>query len=67
MLGAIRAEARGDSGFVAGAASVLLDAIRRGFGDHVDSVPSFNDAHGSGRVPIRMLNQAAHLADARGL
>ncbi|MFJ3159709.1 DUF6197 family protein [Streptomyces kanasensis] len=67
MLGAIRAEARGDSGFVADAASVLLDAIRRGFGDHVDSVPSFNDAHGSGRVPIRMLNQAAHLADARGL
>ncbi|MGI5484723.1 DUF6197 family protein [Streptomyces lavendofoliae] len=67
LLGAIRAEARGDSGLEASAASVLLDAIRRKFGDHVDSVPSFNDAHGTGRVPLRMLDQAAHLADARGL
>ncbi|MDX3403388.1 hypothetical protein [Streptomyces sp. ME01-18h] len=66
MLGAIRAEARGDSGLEADAASVLLDAIRRKFGD-VDSVPSFNDAHGSSRVPIRMVDQAAGLADARGL
>ncbi|MFI8916535.1 hypothetical protein ACIGW4_33675 [Streptomyces sp. NPDC053513] len=67
MLGAIRAEASGDSGLEADAASVLLDAIRRRFGEHVDSVPSFNDAHGSGRVPMRMLDQAAGLADARGL
>lgn len=67
MLGAIRIEARGDSGLEASAAAVLLDAIRRKFGDDVDSVPSFNDAHGTGRVPIRMVDQAAHLADARGL
>jgi hypothetical protein len=67
MLGAIRIEARGDSGLEAGAAAVLLDAIRRKFGDDVDSVPSFNDAHGSARVPLRMLDQAAGLADARGL
>ncbi|MGI5359977.1 DUF6197 family protein [Streptomyces sp. CA-252508] len=67
MLGAIRAEAGGDSGLESDAASVLLDAIRRKFGEHVDSVPSFNDAHGSGRVPMRMLDQAAGLADARGL
>lgn len=67
MLGAIRIEARGDSGLEANAAAVLLDAIRRKFGDDVDSVPSFNDAHGTGRVPIRMVDQAAHLADARGL
>ncbi|MEV6123043.1 hypothetical protein AB0M23_21420 [Streptomyces sp. NPDC052077] len=67
MLGGIRAEARGDSGLEADAASVLLDAIRRTFGEHVDSVPSFNDAHGSGRVPLRMVDQAAALADARGL
>ncbi|MFJ8469651.1 DUF6197 family protein [Streptomyces swartbergensis] len=66
MLGAIRAEARGDRGLEASAASVLLDAIRRKFGD-VDSVPSFNDAHGSARVPLRMVDQAASLADARGL
>ncbi|MFE7948238.1 hypothetical protein [Streptomyces sp. NPDC057426] len=66
MLGAIRIEARGDSGLEASAASVLLDAIRRKFGD-VDSVPSFNDAHGSAGVPIRMVEQAAGLADARGL
>lgn len=67
MLGAIRAEARGDRGLEADAAAVLLDAIRRRFGDDVDSVPSFNDAHGSARVPLRMLDQAAGLADARGL
>ncbi|MFJ3498809.1 hypothetical protein ACIPPJ_35280 [Streptomyces sp. NPDC086091] len=67
MLGAIRIEARGDSGLEADAAAVLLDAIRRAFGDDVDSVPSFNDAHGSARTPLRMVDQAAHLADARGL
>ncbi|MFE4414137.1 hypothetical protein [Streptomyces sp. NPDC056821] len=67
MLGAIRIEARGDTGLEANAAAVLLDAIRRTFGDDVDSVPSFNDAHGSARVPLRMVDQAAHLADARGL
>ncbi|MFF9870158.1 hypothetical protein ACF1G0_33075 [Streptomyces sp. NPDC013953] len=66
LLGAIRIEAGGDSGLEANAAAVLLDSIRRTFGD-VDSVPSFNDAHGTGRVPLRMLDQAAHLADARGL
>ncbi|MFB8247357.1 hypothetical protein ACFC5X_20225 [Streptomyces sp. NPDC055952] len=67
MLGAIRAEARGDRGLEANAAAMLLNAIRRHFGDDVDSVPAFNDAHGTGRVPLRMLDQAAHLADARGL
>ncbi|MFJ6053637.1 hypothetical protein [Streptomyces sp. NPDC092307] len=67
MLGAIRIEAHGDSGLEDDAATVLLDAIRRKFGEDVDSVPSFNDAHGTGRVPIRMVDQAAGLADARGL
>ncbi|MFE1383445.1 hypothetical protein ACFW6S_31300 [Streptomyces sp. NPDC058740] len=67
LIGAIRAEAGGDSGLEADAASVLLDAIRRKFGEHVVSVPSFNDAHGTGRVPMRVLDQAAGLADARGL
>lgn len=66
MLGAIRAEARGDSGLEASAASVLLDAIRRKF-TGVDSVPSFNDAHATGRIPLRMVDQAAGLADARGM
>ncbi|MER8160017.1 hypothetical protein [Streptomyces sp. NPDC094472] len=67
MLGAIRAEARGDSGLESSAVAVLLDAIRRTFGDDVDSVPSFNDAFARGRVPIRMVGQAAHLAHARSL
>ncbi|MYV43002.1 hypothetical protein GT030_30090 [Streptomyces sp. SID1328] len=66
ILGAIRAEAHGDKSLEASAASVLLDAIRRNFGD-VDSVPSFNDAYGSAGVPLRMVDQAASLADARGL
>ncbi|MFJ6650565.1 hypothetical protein ACIQPS_33590 [Streptomyces sp. NPDC091290] len=67
MLGAIRVEARGDRGLEASAAAVLLDAIRRRFGDDVDSVPSFNDAHATSRTPLRMVDQAAGLADARGL
>jgi hypothetical protein len=67
MLGAIRIEARGDHRLEADAASVLLDAIRRQVGGDVDSVPSFNDAFGSGRTPLRMVDQVAHLADARGL
>ncbi|GAA2524428.1 DUF6197 family protein [Streptomyces longisporus] len=67
MLGAIRIEARGDRGLESNAVAVLLDAIRRTFGDDVDSVPGFNDAFGSARTPIRMVDQAAALADARGL
>ncbi|WP_381805534.1 hypothetical protein [Streptomyces niveus] len=67
LYGAIRIEARGDHGLEADAAAVLLDAVRRQFGDDVTSVPAFNDAFGAGRVPIRMLDQAAGLADARGL
>ncbi|PWJ02177.1 hypothetical protein DKG34_40145 [Streptomyces sp. NWU49] len=67
MLGAIRAEVGGNRGLEADAAAVLLDTIRRHFGDHVDTVPSCNDAHGTDRIPLRMLDQAAHLADARGL
>jgi hypothetical protein len=67
LLGAIRKEAGGDRGLEADAASVVLDAIRRRFGDDVDSVPSFNDAHGSGRIPVRMLGEAASMADGKGL
>lgn len=67
MLGAIRIEARGDDRLEADAARVLLDAIRRQFGGDVESVPSFNDAHGTPRVPLRMVDRAAGLADARGL
>ncbi|MEU5666517.1 DUF6197 family protein [Streptomyces longwoodensis] len=66
LLGAIRKEARGDRGLEADAAAVLLDAIRREFGD-VPSVPAFNDAHGTPGIPVRMLDRAARLADARGL
>jgi hypothetical protein len=67
MIGAIRAEAGGNRDLETDAAAVVLDAIRRRFGDHIDSVPAFNDAHGTGRIPLRMLDQAASLADARGL
>ncbi|MEU0646017.1 DUF6197 family protein [Streptomyces umbrinus] len=67
LLGAIRKEAGGNRGLEGDAARIVLDAIRRQFGDHVDSVPAFNDAHGSGRAPLRILADAARLADARGL
>ncbi|MEU6300025.1 DUF6197 family protein [Streptomyces erythrochromogenes] len=66
LYGAIHIEARGDQSLESRGLEVLRDAIRRQF-THVDSVPSFNDAHRSGRVPMRMLDQAADLAHARGL
>ncbi|MFJ4465983.1 hypothetical protein ACIP2X_00530 [Streptomyces sp. NPDC089424] len=67
MQGAVRVEARGDRALESDALAVLLQAVRRRFGDHIDSVAGFNDAFGSGRVPIRMVGEAARLADARGL
>ncbi|MFF8532372.1 hypothetical protein ACF07B_10500 [Streptomyces sp. NPDC015532] len=65
--GAIRRESAGDRRIEAQAMGVLLEAIRRQFGPQVESVPSFNDAWGNGREPTRMLEQAAILADTRGL
>lgn len=67
LWGAIRAEAGGDAASEADAVSLLLDTIRRAFGSAVDSVPSFNDAFATDRTPLRMLERAAQLADARGL
>nr|WP_256340495.1 hypothetical protein [Streptomyces sp. 2231.1] len=67
MLGAIRIEARGDRDLETDAAVVVLDVIRRSFGEDIDSVPSFNDAWAVGRIPIRMVGEAARLADASGL
>ncbi|GHH55580.1 DUF6197 family protein [Streptomyces candidus] len=64
LYGAIHHEARGDQSLASRGLEVLMDAIRREFSD-VDSVPSFNDAFASGRIPLRMLDKAAGLADAR--
>uniref|UniRef100_A0AAU3IBF9 Uncharacterized protein n=1 Tax=Streptomyces sp. NBC_01393 TaxID=2903851 RepID=A0AAU3IBF9_9ACTN len=66
-LGAILRESGGERHIEAQAMAVLLETIRRQFGPHVESVPSFNDAWGNGREPTRMLEQAAILADTRGL
>ncbi|MGW5658239.1 DUF6197 family protein [Streptomyces humi] len=65
LMGAIRIEARGDAGLAGAADEVLLDAIRREFGDDVPSVPWFNDRQRDGRTPLRMLGRAAGLADAQ--
>ncbi|MFB7241842.1 hypothetical protein ACFCYX_05120 [Streptomyces populi] len=65
--GAIRKESGGDRNLEAQAMAVLLEAIRRRFGPHVESVPSFNDSWADGREPTRMLEQASVLADARGV
>ncbi|MDX2764401.1 hypothetical protein PV386_39745 [Streptomyces europaeiscabiei] len=67
LFGALRKVAGGDWGLEACGLGVLMDAIRRKFGPDVDSVPSFNDSWGNGRVPTRMLREAAILADARGI
>ncbi|MEU9376527.1 hypothetical protein AB0D94_22520 [Streptomyces sp. NPDC048255] len=66
LYGAIHAEAHGDQSLESQGLEILMDAIRRKFTD-VDSVPSFNDGFASGRIPMRMLDQAADLANARGL
>ncbi|MGP3637137.1 DUF6197 family protein [Streptomyces sp. 24-1644] len=66
LYGAIHIEARGDQSLESRGLEVLMDAIRRKFTD-VDSVPSFNDGFANGRIPLRMLDQAAGLADSRGL
>ncbi|MFF9011190.1 hypothetical protein ACF087_36135 [Streptomyces goshikiensis] len=66
LYGAIHIEARGDQNLESGGMEVLMGAIRRKF-TGVDSVPSFNDGFANGRIPMRMLDQAVGLADARGL
>ncbi|MDO0924133.1 hypothetical protein QQY24_01365 [Streptomyces sp. TG1A-8] len=67
LIGAIRAEAGGNRALEADAARTVLNAIRRRFGTHIDSVPAFNDSFGSGHTPVRMLGEAASMADAQGL
>lgn len=66
LLGAIRIEAGGDHGLEQRGLQVLIEAIRRRFPD-ADTVPAFNDAWADGRMPLRLLDQAADLAHARGL
>ncbi|MFD4018499.1 DUF6197 family protein [Streptomyces sindenensis] len=68
LFGAIRSESHRDLRLEMSAMAVLLEAICRQFGDRFDSVPAFNDApaHRDGRVPMRILRQAADLAHARG-
>ncbi|MFE0229885.1 hypothetical protein ACFWZS_22490 [[Kitasatospora] papulosa] len=65
LYGAIRIEAAGDRSLEAHGLEVLMDAIRADF-DDADSVPVFNDSWTNGRIPMRMLGQAAALADNRG-
>lgn len=67
MPDAIRIAAGGDRRLEGDAAAALMDAIRRQFGEDLDSVLFFNHAHGTVRVPLRMVDQAAGLAGARGL
>ncbi|WP_331735474.1 hypothetical protein OG379_40900 (plasmid) [Streptomyces sp. NBC_01166] len=69
LFGAIRSEAHRDPGLEMDAITVLMDTIRRQFGDRFESVPAFNDSFraGDARIPLRILGQAADLADARSL
>ncbi|MFJ8691928.1 DUF6197 family protein [Streptomyces roseolilacinus] len=66
LYGAVHAEA--PSGRVEGdALDVLLGAIRRRF-PGADTIPEANDRHLAGwKATVRMLSEAAALADARGL
>ncbi|MFE7757633.1 hypothetical protein [Streptomyces sp. NPDC057429] len=66
LYGVIRAEAVGDRSLEARGLEVLMDAIRADFGDEW-SVPTFNDRWADARVPMRILGQAADLANEHGL
>ncbi|MER6393926.1 hypothetical protein ABT236_36440 [Streptomyces sp. NPDC001523] len=66
LWGSITKEAAGPD-LEQAALGVLMDVIRRAFGAHIDSVPAFNDSCRDGRIPLRMLDRAATLADTRGL
>jgi hypothetical protein len=66
LMGAIRIESGGSRSEESEGLDVLMDAIRQQFPD-AESVPSFNDAWGNGRVPIRLLQQAANRADVLGI
>ncbi|MFJ8621054.1 hypothetical protein ACIRD4_35395 [Streptomyces clavifer] len=65
LYGAIRVEAAGDRSLEARGLEVLMDAIRADFGDAY-SVPTFNNRWADARVPMRILGQAADLADHHG-
>ncbi|MFE3121793.1 hypothetical protein ACFXHD_00015 [Streptomyces hydrogenans] len=67
LYGAIHTEAAGNHQLETSGMKVLMDTIRREFGDLVDSIPAFNDAFATSRVPLRALDRAALLADTRGL
>lgn len=65
LVGAIRKEAR-DSGQAVDACAFLLDVIREA-SPGAETVPSWNDQQHDVRVPLRILDRAAQLANARGL
>ncbi|MEU2468264.1 hypothetical protein ABZ580_29160 [Streptomyces sp. NPDC012486] len=69
LFGAIRYEAHRNPRLEMNAISVLMDTIRSQFGDRFESVPAFNDSFSAGdaRIPLRILGQAADLADARSV
>lgn len=63
LYGAIHHEAA-TSSHEAAALDVLLEAIRRHY-PQADSIPTFNDSCHDPQQPLRILDQAARLADAR--
>ncbi|MFM9703612.1 DUF6197 family protein [Streptomyces galilaeus] len=65
LYGAVRATTSNPS-LVDDAMAILLDVIRRDFPD-AESVPAWNDRHGTARLAGRYLDRAAELAGARGL
>ncbi|MDX3232518.1 hypothetical protein [Streptomyces sp. ME19-01-6] len=66
LYGSIHAEASGNQHLETKALEILLDAIHRRFPD-AESVPTWNDAWGGPRTPLRLLELAADDAHTRGL
>ncbi len=66
LVGVIRAEA-GSRREADDACVFLLDVIRNEFDPTAETVPSWNDRQGGGRMPARILGHAASRAGARGI
>jgi hypothetical protein len=64
LIGAIRAAAS-SRGQADDACVLLLEAIQREF--TAETVPSWNDRQRGPAIPLRMLDQAAQIADQRGI
>lgn len=67
LAGAVRAEAGGDRRMEMAALDLILTTIRTELDPAAETVPSWNDAQPSARMPLRILDHATTTAATRGI